>query len=410
MGVLLSVPAMARQVQLEDPIYPGGQHVLVWSWPSDGEATGFNPDGTAVAANRVDLARRQEARYHLIKYSAVQDRYVRCIGGGRIMDPTAYAWGVTLICNNPAQASIIGSHGPLSAQRGLICWDTSPFAWTDNMFEFSETPETNAVLYGQAGQDQYFGRSDGHSYVGDGLGETAYGKFEGEFLGTEFGTGMFVGYRLGMTAGGCFTGEGVFATALTGEPVPIPGSIRAADVAVMDDRDVYWGIAALIVGLRDDGRAGAWEIDRTGVVNPLRFSGSKMVPESSVLFHALGASPQMGWQYCPKAVSQDGMMIVGNATAPPGTIVTIKGSEHLIEGPVAVYWRVLGVVDGRLWVSEARPLGTPKRFDYAILGMYEGLIKANDVFYDRENDVYVVSGTDQDGAIALATMHRLDLR
>lgn len=406
LGALLAAPAQAMQLTTpqdtqEYTEFDGvilqvpGSDVRLFSFYREGEATGFNADGTAVAANRDMLYGGTQPRYHLIGFNG--ELYASLPGGGRSWATDEYVWGVSLLRGNPTECVLFGRchhGGPMSGT-----WvDMDPFNWTEGIGLYGthfHRMETNGVFYGEANVGVFFGQVGGLAYVGDGYAQSLYPPFNGEFKGTEFGTGFFVGTDLSGAVP-----QGVLMRGLGYEPIPIPKAIDAIDVAVIQDRLMFEKVGAIVIGTRDDSLPGAWEVGRDSMIRPLNLSGRNLEPETTMLYPAKGALFGAGWNYVPKAVSQDGRVIVG--TASPVTASSFAGS-------FAVLWKVDRSPGGRLMVSSAMPIGIPDTYNFQILGLRFGLVMANDVFYDAENGVYVISGRDHLNRISLATIAAADL-
>jgi hypothetical protein len=243
-----------------------------------------------------------------------------------------------------------------------------------------------------------------------------YPSFPGAYTGTEFGTGLFVGnYESTPTVG-------VYVDALGDEPVMLAdgnesehaGAASAADVATFDlelSPQLIAEFSAIAVGQRFDGMPGAWIIRRDGSVSNPRRTGAG--DRTSSIGVTTGAETHRGWTYQANAVSSDGRLIVGTATLEmeinPIRSGTCGNNPNVVSAgtQIAVYWTV------DQWLNQpavgvAQPLGEVLRCGTAgnntVIAMTNGLIEANDVFYDVENDVYVVSGRDQNGGAAIATL------
>jgi len=318
-----------------------------------------------------------------------------------------------------------------------------------------DTPPISGELFGQSSKNYYFGKVDGMSAIisSVGLFDLNYPSFMGAYTGTEFGTGLFVGNKEGMSFGyrfrngsptRNFTNEstfGVYVDSLGNEPIVLaenlnfedfggftaPGETEqenrfistgaaasAADVATFDlelSSNFLEEFSAIAVGQRFDGMPGAWAIRRDGSVSNPRRTG--VGDRTSNLGGTNGAGTNLGWIYQVNAVSSDGRLIVGTATLETGIPSIRSGgcgsnpNQVLAGTQIAVYWTV-GEFLKKPAVGGAHPLGEVLRCGFAgnntIIEMTDGLIEANDVFYDVENDVYVVSGRDQDGGAAIATL------
>jgi|GEM_PF-2354887 len=112
-------------------------------------------------------------------------------------------------------------------------------------------------------------------------------------------------------------------------------------------------IRCVVVGRRNDGRSGVWVIYRhSGVVVLPNENG---VEDSALLdLVEVNGSPWLGddWVYDAKAVSDDGLVIVGQLSRPDGWEYL---SGVVPEPSIGVWWN-LHYLDGRLVVSRARPI------------------------------------------------------
>ncbi len=121
---------------------------------------------------------------------------------------------------------------------------------------------------------------------------------------------------------------------------------------------------ALVIGERDDGKPGLWEVHGDSSIHPVKVEGRKTsaLPESidyqDWMMYALG------WEYHVTGISSDGRIIIGYAE-------NSGGWEHshwnIEEGTtVGIYWYLGKNTSGRIqWVSRARVIGTPlKTFNH----------------------------------------------
>ncbi len=219
--------------------------------------------------------------------------------------------------------------------------------------------------------------------------------------------------------------------------------VKATAIVRVDDGDDSsksfssgtW-VKALVIGKRDDGNPGVWEIHNDDSIHPVRSSigGRKcsLLEESEGLDRVIRRL--FGWVYHVTMFSEaaeDGRrIIVGYAEHKEG----IKRGRWLIEKGtrVAVYWKLNKSSCCPFFrVSRARIIGTPAahphhfhhgrhRFYWFIhyilsflrlfflnwLDAY--LIEAKTVDYDKEKDAFIVTGIDQDGADAVATIYKDD--
>ncbi len=217
----------------------------------------------------------------------------------------------------------------------------------------------------------------------------------------------------------------------------IVNCVEAIDIAVVNQAEFSgkaqsgdtW-VKAIVIGKRDDGNPGAWEIHNDDSIHPIRNRDTGA--ENSLLFESLdrdeGLRGRFGWVYYATAISDNGKVIVGYAENRHG-----RGRSRWSVAPgttVGVYWLLGRPHHGRFFgVSRARVigiLGEPdsdffkrprpdfvnrllryilnklKLFFFNWLDTY--LTIADSVHYDPAEDVYVVSGTDQDGWDAIATI------
>ncbi len=213
--------------------------------------------------------------------------------------------------------------------------------------------------------------------------------------------------------------------------------VEAIDIAVMNGGDVSAGtdsgesrIKAIVVGKRDDGQPGAWEIHSDDSIHSLwnEEAGlkSSLLPES--YDRDEGLRGRFGWVYYVTDISEDGKIAVGYAENNHG----FKHPKWGIEPgtTIGVYWRLWNYGSNPFFsVSRARVIGTAvtpendfpnwrghnylnwllrrilNRLKLFFLNWLEAyLIMADSVHYDSVRDLYIVSGTDQDGKEAIATI------
>ena len=188
-------------------------------------------------------------------------------------------------------------------------------------------------------------------------------------------------------------------------------------------------VKAIVVGDRNDGSAGIWAI---GADEGVRLIADEQGGSNGDLSPHDGDGPEnmhrhFGWVYHATAVSQDGRIVVGYAENPHGFSL---GRLSIPAGTtVGIYWRVHRTPSGRLWVvSPPLVIGTfdaPKRHHdfgghsrfplpgflaflkvFFIGELQSYLIMATAVTYDPVQNAYVVTGTDQDGEAATATISK----
>jgi len=187
----------------------------------------------------------------------------------------------------------------------------------------------------------------------------------------------------------------------------------------------------LIVGTRSDGMPGIWELSGGRVKTVIdEESGSltSLLPASSE--HDGTFKGQFGWVYHVMGISEDGKIIIGYAENKKGFS---RGNFHIDAGTtIGVYWRVsrhparhfflvsrariIGTFDlsklhgsgeedrhGKSWMTR-NMLDHLKWFLLDYLTSYLIMVDLNGVHHDSANDVYLVTGTDQDKNPAVATI------
>jgi hypothetical protein len=186
---------------------------------------------------------------------------------------------------------------------------------------------------------------------------------------------------------------------------------------------------AIIIGMRSDGAPGAWAVQSDNTILSIgSISGGKhssRLEESDDHEGRLHAA--WGWTYKVTGIAENGKMIVGIATNEKG----FKRGKWSVEPgtTVGVYWNVRKDDHQRPRVTAARVIGVLqiprlhaddehdghhverkllKRFaslKFFMLDWYSTyLVAADSVSYDAAKALYVVPGTDQDGAKAVATI------
>jgi len=212
--------------------------------------------------------------------------------------------------------------------------------------------------------------------------------------------------------------------------IPDPGSSQGGPARSMAGSNGEQ-LRAIVIGTRSDGRGGVWTVLGNGTVLPAgQESGSgnsSSLPECDDRDHGLHG--WMGWTYVVTDISDDGLMIVGNA-------INKKGFHHggVDIDPnttVGVYWRVKKISHRpHIQLTAARVIGTldtsklpgrghwKKRLESLLLKRLAHLqlffldyfsaylSAADNVSYDLRRDLYVVTGQDQDGDDATATIDR----
>jgi hypothetical protein len=229
-------------------------------------------------------------------------------------------------------------------------------------------------------------------------------------------------------------GSAVDIAAVTGDG----STVRASDaigVAVVQDADgsrsLSGGRQAVIVGTRNDGRPGAWHYSggrMQPVVDEDSGSPTSLLPESGDRDGKLRGA--FGWTYHVQGISEDGKLIAGYAENKNGFS---WGRFQIDPGTtIGVYWRASRHTnDSFLHVSRAHIIGTldltklqtappPVRhwarwamkhfldhlkwFFLNYLSSYLVMVDLNGVHFDGSNNVYLVSGTDQNDNPAIASI------
>ncbi|MBI9106267.1 MAG: hypothetical protein JEZ04_05930 [Spirochaetales bacterium] len=186
---------------------------------------------------------------------------------------------------------------------------------------------------------------------------------------------------------------------------------------------------ALVIGRRDDGNPGLWEIHNDDSIHPLKIEGKEtsMLPESEEYQDWMMAA--FGWKYYVTGISSDGRIVIGYAE-------NNGGWEHphwniKEETTVGVYWNLGKNNSGRIpWVSRAKVIGTPlnsfdwkfgsdkfgriamrwlrflrKRFQLLFLDWMENyLTTAVSVNLAEEEGQYIIKGPDKDGIDSAAVV------
>jgi hypothetical protein len=195
-------------------------------------------------------------------------------------------------------------------------------------------------------------------------------------------------------------------------------------------RSVIGGFRAIVVGTRGDGGPGAWAFDGRKMQAIMDEESGKLtsrLPEcadNDGIFRG-----QLGWVYHVVAMSPDGTLAAGYAQNPKGIS---RGRVQVDPGTtVGVYWRIskhparaalvasrariIGSLDPsklqnagrriRHFVNEAlrHALGQLKLFLFGYFDEYLVMVAANGV-QPGPNGVWLVNGTDQDNADAVASI------
>ena len=196
-------------------------------------------------------------------------------------------------------------------------------------------------------------------------------------------------------------------------------------VALVDPANT--GVKALVLGYRDDGKAGLWEIHSDNTVHPLSDTdegqNTSRLPESHERDYAMARL--FGWEYYPKAMSDDGRIVVGYAE-------NVDGYSHgrwtIDPGTtVGIYWVLGPVEDGRVtWASRARIIGAPLSIDdtwsrwrrrvahfirfilgslrFFFLDYFDNYLTYADNITTVQPGEYTVIGPDKEGVESIATL------
>ena len=186
---------------------------------------------------------------------------------------------------------------------------------------------------------------------------------------------------------------------------------------------------AIIVGTRSDGNPGAWVYSSNkinSVIDEDSGQATSRLPETSEQNGVFKG--QFGWVYHVMGVSEDGKVIIGYAINARGISL---GKLQIDPGTtVGVYWKLSRhPVRPLFMVSEAHIIGTldlskvpntPHRgvisfllkhvldqlklFFINYLSSYLVMVDKNGIHFDATNNVYLVTGTDQDDVPATATI------
>ena len=213
--------------------------------------------------------------------------------------------------------------------------------------------------------------------------------------------------------------------------------VEAIDLAIIESPEPSDNIdsgntqvKAIVVGKREDGRPGIWEIHSDDTIhspwNEAAGARTCLLPES--FERQEGLRDRFGWTYQVTDISEDGKIAVGYAVNERGFRL---GRWTIDSGTtVGVYWRLWQPPNGYAFgVRRARVIGIPKapqhnhhnnrwldnlinrlrrilsRLRLFFLHWFESyLIMADSVTHDAGRDVYLVSGKDQDGMKAVATI------
>jgi hypothetical protein len=188
------------------------------------------------------------------------------------------------------------------------------------------------------------------------------------------------------------------------------------------------GMIAMILGRRDNGRPGLWVVYSNRSVKPVLYEDG--LETSELLEIAENRRPifwHFGWNYEALKLSPDGKIIIGYAEHKEG----IDRHKFGIEPgtTVGVYWSVIEKKDGRIRLSRARVIGIrdrqwrknlfsgvdkslyrhTHRWMWALRLFFAGwydqyLTMPEDFLLSETEGEYRISGTDQEGEAAIATL------
>ncbi len=188
------------------------------------------------------------------------------------------------------------------------------------------------------------------------------------------------------------------------------------------------GMIAMILGRRDNGRPGLWVIYSNRSVKPVLYEDG--LETSELLEIAENRRPifwHFGWNYEALKLSPDGKIIIGYAEHKEG----IDRHKFSIEPgtTVGVYWSVIEKKDGRIRLARARVIGIrdrqwrknlfsgvdkslyrhTHRWMWALRLFFAGwydqyLTMPEDFLLSETEGEYRISGTDQEGEAAIATL------
>ena len=209
--------------------------------------------------------------------------------------------------------------------------------------------------------------------------------------------------------------------------------VDAVGVAPVADSSGSKGLSgssvAVVIGARNDGNPGAWVYSSNkiqGVIDEDSGQVTSRLPEAGDQNGVFRGA--FGWVYHVVGVSEDGKIIIGYAENKKGIN---RGIVQIDPGTtIGVYWRVSrhpirpffmvtrAHIIGTLDLSKIK--GTSKRAQHLIAEALEHaldqlkfllidylssyLIMVDKVHFDSVNNVYLVSGTDQDNQPAVATI------
>jgi CARDB len=203
-------------------------------------------------------------------------------------------------------------------------------------------------------------------------------------------------------------------------------SIKYSSLNSYDRTSLEFNVKALILGKRDDGNPGIWEVHTDDTIHPIMISAdgksSSLLMETDENEGRIGKF--FGWNYNVTAISDDLKMIVGYTENLDGIN---RGRWRIEPGTrIGVYWRLGSVRYGRFnGVSRARVIGEPikpnnlpsfsnkriERFFHYFINRFRlffikwldaYLVTPEKVIYNETGDLYEVTGIDQDNEKAIA--------
>jgi len=230
------------------------------------------------------------------------------------------------------------------------------------------------------------------------------------------------------------SGSRIDITAVTDDGTTASAA-EAVGLAMVDEgtgaRSLSSSGQAIIIGVRSDGKPGAWAYSGNkiqAVIDEESGTLTSVLPECAD--HDGTFRGRFGWVYILRGISEDGKIIVGYAYNQHGFSY---GRYQVAAGTtIGVYWRVskhphrpfflvsrahiIGTFDQsrlqgagkkiRHWVDWVMKhiLDQLKLYLLDYLTSYLIMVDKDGVHLDSSNHVYLVSGTDQDGQAAIATI------
>ena len=191
------------------------------------------------------------------------------------------------------------------------------------------------------------------------------------------------------------------------------GCVSVTDYVTYDTGDTSrhmggsTGPRAIVLGTRTDGRPGVWIVFPGGIVIVPEGDGSDPTSELlEAVSEADGFRWDDGWDYEARALSDDGMIIVGTAENPDATWL----ADYLGTTPrVAVWWNLYKKADGRYFISHARVIADYPEWDFDDVksgrhghGHHWGFYRWLQWFFDRLGLWFFVWADDYMGDLATA--------